>query len=247
MIAQSVFSYQTPVDCFNFVFVRTHSNDMTSIRFTCVILPGVHAETTPKHAVRLEWTQLRAFKANHVFCPILRVLWSEHFAICIKKQLARGFHQCPDEKLYPYIHNDIQNHYSKIMMISQKMNFFIYTYIFAVLRYPTGRAVRMLIMRGWIRTTDIVYLTTIGCFYFACFLGLDFTHMQSFLIDYSWSYETILHVWFCHSGNLVLQHCVAVTPHERQGVTNQSLIYCLLNSMPWLRTIQTPSHVTWPL
>ena len=46
----------------NFDFVRTHSNDKTSMRFVCLIPPGLLAEATPKHSVRLKKHNWEHFK-----------------------------------------------------------------------------------------------------------------------------------------------------------------------------------------
>ena len=74
--------------------------------------------------------------------------------------------------------------------------------MYRVLLYPTGRAVSVLIMRGRINATSIVYLNDYDMFFllyiyiyiYICFMGVDYTHMRSFVIDNSWSYEIILRV-----------------------------------------------------
>ena len=71
---------------------------------------------------------------------------------------------------------------------------------------------------------------------YICFMGVDYTHMRSFVIDNSWSYEIILRVWICRSGIPFCRMVFTVTPHELHGVTNQRPIYCLFNSMHWLTT-----------
>ena len=122
------FSYRVPADRFNWVLVRTHSNDMISMLFTCLISSGLLAEATPKHSVRLKETQLRAFQTNHVR-PSVRALRSEHFAICINitQSRAASINALKIKHIYKYI----QNHYSKIMMISKKWNT-IYVYLYSL-------------------------------------------------------------------------------------------------------------------
>ena len=70
--------------------------------------------------------------------------------------------------------------------------------MYRVLLYPTGRAVSVLIMRGRINATSIVYLNDYNMLFllyiYICFMGVDYTHMRSFVIDNSWSYEIILRV-----------------------------------------------------
>ena len=39
-------------------------------------------------------------------------------------------------------------------------------------------------MRGQISARDITYLTAICCLYCIYFMGVDYTHIQSFVIDY---------------------------------------------------------------
>ena len=77
-------------------------------------------------------------------------------------------------------------------------------------------------------------------------MGVDYTHMRSFVIDNSWSYEIILRVWICRSGIPFCRMVFTVTPHELHGVTNQRPIYCLFNSMYWLTTKdKNPNSLTW--
>ena len=83
-----------------------------------------------------------------------------------------------------------------------------------------------------------IWMTTKCSFYYIyiCFMGVDYTHMRSFVIDNSWSYEIILRVWICRLGIPFCRMVFTVTPHELHGVTNQRPIYCLFNSMHWLTT-----------
>ena len=109
---------------------------------------------------------------------------------------------------------------------------------------PAGSAARVLIRHGRISATDIVYLITICCFYFICFMGVDYTHMWSFVIYYSWSYEILLHVWIWRSENPVLQYCLYIDATWESCVSNQRPIFFLFNTISWLTTKETSNYLT---
>ena len=111
---------QTPADRFSFDFVRTHSNDMTSIRFICLNPHGLLAGATPKQSVSQKQIQLRAFQTSHViwprmpFCPGPAItafcnLYKHDSDVAFNNGLKTND-----------INDNIQNHDSKMMMILQK-------------------------------------------------------------------------------------------------------------------------------
>ena len=76
------FSYETPAGRFNFEFVQTYSNYMTSIWLVCLISRAPLAGATKKYPARTTPTQLRAFQTSQVYwsrMPIVSGLRSKHF------------------------------------------------------------------------------------------------------------------------------------------------------------------------
>ena len=67
MIAHRCFSYETPAGRFNFEFVQTHPNYMTSIWLVCLISRAPLAGATPKYPERTTPTQLRASQTSKVY------------------------------------------------------------------------------------------------------------------------------------------------------------------------------------
>ena len=151
------------------------------------------------------------------------------------------------------IHNYIKkNNYSKIIIIPQKWKYLyiynIYIYILHELTICWKRCQRARANnchRYRLREYDMLFL-------FIYFMGVYHTHMQPFVIYYSWSFEIILHVWIWRSGNPVLQYClyrdgvvITVTPHERLDVSYHQSLDCLFKSMSWLITKQTSTLSHW--
>ena len=101
-------------------FGQTNSNDMTSMRFMCLIPHGLLAWTTPKQSVSLKQIQLRAFQTRHIIWSLMPLcLGPAITAFCslYKHDSDAAFNNVLKTN---DMNKNIQNHDCKMMIILQK-------------------------------------------------------------------------------------------------------------------------------